>query len=248
MSDFLAREMREKIMKKYWIIAGLAAVILCVGGCEKAEEKNSKPVEASVSKTEDKDNDPEKEQTMEENKGAEPEPWTPIPIDQAPADYNCEFCLGCGKTNDEVTVTKWGYCNACFDKFRPFGSCTVCGTTLDGSDTAHYDGTRCISDASRCDYCGTELDESTFSSMGQYVDSLCYARYIVGCQNCGAKNNTVDASTGLCAECGGYNYCSLCGAYMPNGESWFDSGYRFCQSCVDTYGGENLFDIKTGQY
>lgn len=242
-------------MKKRLILLSLIVIIFCISGCGKAESKTPDSSKVSTNESKNKDSDKKESQKeekseieLEKNKSTEPEPWTPIPIDQTPADYNCEFCLGCGKTNSEVTITKWGYCYSCFDKFRPFGSCAVCGVALDGSDTAHYDGTRCISCASRCDYCGGELDESTFASTGQYVDSLCYARYIVGCLNCGAKNDTVDASTGLCAECGQYNNCSLCGAYMPNGEAWFDSGYRFCQNCVDTYGGENLFDIMTGQY
>ena len=236
-------------MKKYWVIIGLVAVIFCFSGCEKSEDKNSESVEVSTTKTKDKSSETDKEQKpeqkteiqetkeqpekSEENKSVEPEPWTPIPIDQAPADYNCEFCLGCGKTNSEVTVTKWGYCYSCFDKFRPFGSCAVCGVALDGSDTAHYDGTRCISCASRCDYCGGELDEATFASTGQYVDSLCYARYIVGCLNCGAKNETVNPSTGLCYDCmnafNAYDICPICGSQYQNND-----GYGMCYNCYNS--------------
>lgn len=226
-------------MKKYLIIAGLVVMIFCISGCGKTESKTSDSPKINTTKTKNKVSDKKESQKeekaeveSEENKSSELEPWTPIPIDQAPADYNCEFCLGCGKTNSEVTITKWGYCYSCFDKFRPFGSCAVCGIALDGSDTAHYDGTRCISCASRCDYCGGELDEATFASIGQYVDSLCYARYIAGCLNCGAKNETVNPSTGLCYDCmnafNAYDICPICGSQYQNND-----GYGMCYNCYN---------------
>lgn len=179
-------------MKKYLMILSLVIMIFCIGGCGKNKSKNQTASNVSTTETkekmDDKKTNQEKTEIKKENsKDTKVESWTPIPIDEAPESYNCEFCLGCGKTNKEVTVTKWGYCNSCFDKFKPFGSCTVCGVALDGSDTAHYDGTRCIACASRCDYCGAKLDEETFDSTKHYADSLCYARYIVGCEECGAK-------------------------------------------------------------
>lgn len=132
-------------MKKRLILLSLIVIIFCISGCGKAESKTPDSSKVSTNESKNKDSDKKESQKeekseieLEKNKSTEPEPWTPIPIDQTPADYNCEFCLGCGKTNSEVTITKWGYCYSCFDKFRPFGSCAVCGVALDGSDTAHY--------------------------------------------------------------------------------------------------------------
>lgn len=223
-------------MKRFLLL--LFVIVICSGcGSQEEESKDSDTVQEDVEiipeeKAKEKEETDNSQVNQDKAEEQEEEEWIPISINDAPEDYNCEFCLGCGRTNSELTVTKWGYCNSCFEQFRPFGSCAVCGSALDGSDTAHYDGTRCYTCASRCDYCGGELEEGTFESTGAYADSLCYARYVTGCLNCGVKNDTVDASTGLCYDCmyssGAYDICPVCGAEYQN-----NNGDGMCLDCAN---------------
>lgn len=240
--------LEKRYMEKYLILFSIFIALSC-SGCSNSKEKEEDSstditVESELGETSDNemDNTDEESDTNEKNDTeddqettsvSEEEEWTPLTIDQAPEGYNCEFCLGCGKTSDEGYISRYGYCDPCFNLYKPCGSCSVCGGAMSGSDTIFYDGTRCSACASRCDYCGGYLDEDTFDSMGgQYVDSLCYIRYIVGCANCGAKNDTVDASTGLCYDCmkefGAYDICPVCGAEYQN-----NSGYGMCYDCYN---------------
>lgn len=232
-------------MKKILVVL-LVILLVSVSGCGNTEKKDPVPTKTTKNKietdkdkknsqTKDKSTDsqnqdkvkPQTENTTEKESDSS---WTPITIEQAPEGYNCEFCLGCGKTSDQIEITKWGYCSPCYNIFRPFGDCAVCGNPLDGSDKNHYDGTRCYACASRCDYCQMEITEDMFVWHG-YVDALCYARYIVGCVSCGSKNDTVDASTGLCYDCmkrnGAYENCPVCGTEYRN------TGDGMCSSCYE---------------
>lgn len=160
--------------------------------------------------------------------------------------YKCEYC---GVSN--VYLIRDGVCRICYDEqiIPTLPKCQICGTALEDNMTTTLG--RCYN-CMVCDYCGTSLEDRcadwTLDTIdGTWTCDTCYYQYKTPmCAQCG-RNPQDDFSTGLCNECGGYNYCSLCGAYMPNGFAVFNSGMRFCQSCVDTYGAENVFNVATGQ-
>lgn len=217
-------------MKKILVVL-LVILLVSVSGCGNTEKKDPVPTKTTKNKietdkdkknsqTKDKSTDsqnqdkvkPQTENTTEKESDSS---WTPITIEQAPEGYNCEFCLGCGKTSDQIEITKWGYCSPCYNIFRPFGDCAVCGNPLDGSDKNHYDGTRCYACASRCDYCQGELTEDEFVAAGEYVCVSCRfpppenfgTEPNVWCPNCGYGWFTTGVGIDgfYCSQCG-YNW------------------------------------------
>lgn len=163
------------------------------------------------------------------------EVWTPITDpENAPEDWKNHqdppYCLGCGKTREEIYISRYGYCDECFKLYMEpkLPHCDTCGGVLEG---AGYVGTR-HTECYHCDYCGGYWDSSmAYDSSYGYACSTCYIQQVVGCSECGVKGVTVDVSCGVCWDCQAVNRhqggnCNYCGTYS---ETLTTDG--LCSSC-----------------
>lgn len=235
-------------MKRIFYLGAIYLMIL-LSGCSTNKKDHSAKNETSskkvqVVKKEDKNSESEKENADNKKKNTtqdkkEEKNWIPITDPaQAPEGYwdlgEPSYCLGCGKTKEEVAITRYGYCDDCFKKYMEpqMAHCDTCGKVLEG---AGYTGTRHI-ECYHCDYCGGGWTESDYydPSYG-YACNSCYVKYMVGCSQCGKKDDTVDPGMGICWDCQAKNrhsetVCSYCGRASDS----LDPQYGLCPDCLNT--------------
>lgn len=244
---------KSDAMRKYLYVL-LVVIVITISGCatsKKAETTdNSKENIQSLennAKKEKKDNKQEKKVESKEivsEKDSTPEPvkevWIPITDpENAPEDWKNHqdppYCLGCGKTREEIYISRYGYCDECFKLYMEpkLPHCDTCGGVLEG---AGYVGTR-HTECYHCDYCGGKwnpnYDDHYDPSFG-YVCCECYMEQIVGCSQCGYKGDMSMWESGMCDTClqkweqnESQVYCSYCG--QPTTSP--DPQYGLCPNC-----------------
>lgn len=200
---------------------------------EQKENTTSKEKKVAEKKTDSEKKEPISTETPTPK--PKKEVWTPITDpENAPEDWKNHqdppYCLGCGKTREEIYISRYGYCDECFKLYMEpkLPHCDTCGGVLTG---AGYVGTR-HTECYHCDYCGGYWDSSmAYDSSYGYACSTCYIQQVVGCSECGAKGVTVDVSCGVCWDCQAVNRhqggnCNYCGTYS---ETLTTDG--LCSSC-----------------
>ena len=204
------------------------------------QKENTKPKEKKVKLK--KTDSEKKEPVSSEIPTPQPkkEVWTPITDpENAPEDWKNHqdppYCLGCGKTREEIYISRYGYCDECFKLYMEpkLPHCDTCGGVLEG---AGYVGTR-HTECYHCDYCGGEwnpnYDDHYDPSFG-YACCECYMEQIVGCSQCGYKGDMSMWESGMCDTClqkweqnESQVYCSYCG--QPTTSP--DPQYGLCPNC-----------------
>ncbi len=234
-------------MRKYVYLL-LVSMLILISGCSGQKEAAADKKEKTV-QSETKEKSVKNEKNKKENKKkpavsateTKEEPWTPITDPaNAPEDWKNQqeppYCLGCGRTKEEVSISRDGYCGECFTKYYEptLPHCDTCGGCLYGGG---YIGNR-HPECYHCDYCGGEWNEN----YGDHWDSSygfacceCYIEQIVGCSQCGYRGDMSMWESGMCDAClqqweqnESQVYCSYCG--QPTNDP--DPQYGLCPVCL----------------
>ena len=133
-------------------------------------------------------------------------------------DPNPQYCTECGRSSNVVIITRYGYCEDCYQKNHAgeFGYCEVCGIPLSAAQSVMYNGKRCFS-CCVCKYCGTYIMEEEYDRHGEFICDACSKLPRVYCAECGADITGQHSFDGLCGKCWSSHpnvYCPNCGYGM----------------------------------
>lgn len=148
-------------------------------------------------------------------------------------DPNPQYCTECGRSSNVVTITRYGYCEDCYQKNHAgeFGYCEVCGGPLSAVEAIHCGGKRCFS-CSICKYCGDYVTDDEYNKYGEFICDACSQLPRVYCAECGTDITGDQTVNGLCFKC----FSSHPNVYCPNcGYGFFTTGVGtdgfFCPEC-----------------
>ena len=150
---------------------------------------------------------------------------------------NPQYCTECGRSSNVVIITRYGYCEDCYQKNHAgeFGYCELCGYPLSAVEAIHCGGKRCFS-CSVCKYCVDYITDDEYDKYGEFLCEDCSKLPKVYCKECGADCTGKVTYNGLCSKC----WVSHPNVYCPNcGYGFFTTGVGtdgfFCPECGNNW-------------